>query len=179
MEDVSRSWGWAFFFGLLTLVVGILVMVWPSETLKVLAVLLGLQLMVMGIYRVIRSFAVGEQHRVLSLILGILSVVLGIVALRNVTETVAVLAVIMGIYWIVIGLVDFVVAIGDSTYPQRGFTIFLGLLSVAAGIVVVAWPVESVSVLAWLLGIWLAILGALGIVMSIMMATEAKALRAA
>ncbi len=29
MEQVSRAWGWALFFGILTLVIGILVVVWP------------------------------------------------------------------------------------------------------------------------------------------------------
>ena len=172
MEDISRSWGWAVLFGLLTLAVGILVMVWPGETLKVLALLFGLQLLVTGIYRVVRSFAVGEKHRLLSVILGVVAITVAVIALRNVTGTVAVLAIIMGLFWIVNDIVEFVMAVGDSDYPQRGFSIFMSLVSVAAGIVIVAWPVESVSVLAWLMGVWLVVLGVLGVVFCFMLARD-------
>ena len=174
MEKVGRSWGWALFFGIVTVAIGILVMVWPEETLKVLAVLFGIQLLVMGVYRLVLSFAVGEQNRLLSVFLGVLSFIVGVLVLRNVTETVGILAVILGIYWIAHGVVEFVMAVSDSQYPQRGFSIFMGVISVVAGIFVVAWPVDSVSVLTWLAGIWLAVLGVLGIILSIVMGVEAK-----
>ena len=162
------------FFGLLTLVIGILVMVWPDETLRVLTVLFGLELILVGIFRLIRAFSSGEQHRVWSVILGILAIFLGVLVLRNIWTTVAVLAVILGVYWIIAGIIDFVVAVGDSTYPSRGFTIFMGIIQVIAGIVVVSWPTESLTALTWLLGIWFVILGVLGIVMAFMVRRESK-----
>ena len=50
----------------------------------------------------------------------------------------------------------------------------LVLLSVVAGIVILVWPIESVTLLAWVVGIWLAILGVLEIVMSFMIKSEMK-----
>ena len=76
MEEVSRAWGWALFFGILTLVLGILVMVWPSETLKVLTILFALQLFVMGIYSLVKSFSAANQHKVWTVFLGIFSIIL-------------------------------------------------------------------------------------------------------
>ena len=174
MQGVVRSWGWVLFFGLLTLVIGILVMVWPEGTLRVLTVLFGLELILVGIFRLVRAFASGEQHRVWSVILGILAIFLGVLVLRNIWTTVAVLAVVLGVYWIIAGIIDFVMAIGDSTYPSRGFTIFMGIVQVIAGIVVVSWPTESLTALTWLLGIWFVILGVLGIVMAFMVRSAGK-----
>jgi len=176
MEGVARSWGWVLFFGLLTLVIGILVMVWPEATLRVLTVLFGLELILVGIFRLIRVFSSGEQHRVWSALIGILAIFLGVVVLRNIWDTVAVLAVVLGAYWIIAGILDFVMAVGDSTFPSRGFTIFMGIIQVIAGIVVVAWPTESVTVLTWLIGIWFVVLGILGVVMAFLVRSEDKKL---
>ena len=174
MEEVGRSWGWALFFGFLTLVIGILVMVWPQETLKVLAVLFGLQLFIMGIYGLVRSFAAGTQHRIWTVFLGIFSIIVAIIVMRNVTETIIVLTLILGIYWVIHGIVQFVMALGDKDYPQRGFSIFMGVISVIAGIIVVAWPAESITALTWLLGIWFVVLGLLGIILAFLVRSEVK-----
>lgn len=174
VTQVARSWGWALAFGLLTVVVGVLVMVWPQTTLKVLAVLFGLQLFLAGIYRFALAFAVDRQHRGWSIVVGILSVIVGVIVIRNLVETVTVLALILGLYWIVSGIVQTIMAIGDRRHPQRGFSIFLGLVTLAAGIVIVAYPVGTATALAWLLGVWLVILGVLGIVLSFQLRRAAE-----
>jgi uncharacterized membrane protein HdeD (DUF308 family) len=48
----------------------------------------------------------------------------------------------------------------------RGWTVVLGLLSIAAGIVVLVWPGISLVTLAVVLGIWLVILGVMEIVLA-------------
>ncbi len=174
MEDVGRSWGWALGFGFLTLVLGILVMVWPQETLKIITILFGIQLLVTGVYSIFKGFGHGQEHRAMAFVLGLLALVVGIVVLKNVIATIGVLTIILGIYWIVFGVVEFIVAVSDSTYPSRGWAIFLSLLSVVAGIVILVWPIESVTLLAWVVGIWLAILGVLEIVMAFMIKSEMK-----
>jgi uncharacterized membrane protein HdeD (DUF308 family) len=174
MEEVGRSWGWVLFFGFLTLVIGILVMVWPDATLKVFALLFGLQLLVVGIYRLVKSFSAGQQHRVWSILLGIIAIFLGVLVLRNIWSTVVLLTAILGVYWIISGIVDFIMAVGDKAYPQRGFTIFLAIVQFIAGIVIVAYPAESATAMSWLLGLWFVILGVIGIVLAFLVRGESK-----
>jgi uncharacterized membrane protein HdeD (DUF308 family) len=174
MEQVSRAWGWALFFGILTLVLGILVVVWPSETLKILTILFGLQLFVMGIYSLVKSFSHTNEHKVFTVFLGIFSIIVGVIIIRNVTATIAVIGLIIGIYWIISGIVNFVQAVGDKTYRSRGFTIFMAIVSVIAGIIMVAWPAPTLTVIAWLVGIWFIVLGILGIVLAFMVRSEEK-----
>ena len=43
---LGRNWGWVLAYGIITLAAGVAVLVWPSETLLVIAVLFGIQLIV-------------------------------------------------------------------------------------------------------------------------------------
>lgn len=174
MEEVSKAWGWALFFGILTLVIGILVMVWPEGTLKVFTIFFALQLFVTGIYYLVKSFSAENQHKVLTVFLGILSIIVAVIILRNVIETIAVIGFLVGLFWIIQGIIQFVMSVGDKTYPARGWTIFISILSVIAGIIVVAWPLSSLTVLAWLIGIWFAVLGILGIILAFFLRSDEK-----
>jgi len=54
---VGRHWGWVLAFGIITLLVGVAALAWPGRTLVVIAVLFGIQLVVMGIFRFAGAFA--------------------------------------------------------------------------------------------------------------------------
>ena len=92
---------------------------------------------------------------------GALSVVLGVLALRNLGEGYAILllAIWIGVGFIFQGISEAALAINVPALPGRGWHIFLGILSVIAGIVVLAWPFGSIAVLALVVGVWLVVLG--------------------
>jgi uncharacterized membrane protein HdeD (DUF308 family) len=48
----------------------------------------------------------------------------------------------------------------------RGWTIFMGLLSIVAGIVVLVYPAISLATLAIVLGFWLLVFGVMEIVLA-------------
>jgi len=73
LARVGRHWGWVLAFGVVTVLVGLLVLVWPGPTIVVVAVLFGIQLVVAGIYRFVAALAAGEESgstRVLFALLG-------------------------------------------------------------------------------------------------------------
>jgi uncharacterized membrane protein HdeD (DUF308 family) len=53
---VGRHWGWVLAFGITTVPIGIVALVWPGRTLLVVAVPFGLQLIVMGTFRFAAAF---------------------------------------------------------------------------------------------------------------------------
>ncbi len=59
---------------------------------------------------------------------------------------------------------DAVSAISDRTLPGRAWEIFIGLLSLVAGIFMLAWPLESLETLTRVVGIWLIVIGVFEIV---------------
>ncbi len=172
--SVAREWPAIATVGVLTVVLGGIVIAWPDTTLKVLSVLLGIQLLVFGLYRLIRAFADDTVSKGLSGFVGVLGLVAGVVVIRNPFETVEVLAVILGVLWIVAGAIDLIGSLADSTLPERGWVAFGGLLSIVAGIVVVAWPGPTVLVLAWVAGLYLIILGLFLVVTAFSMRGVAK-----
>ena len=88
--------------------------------------------------------------------LGLLLVIAGIFALRNLESTVALLGIIIGIAWIIEGVAALVESASDgSRWPG----ILFGVISIIAGIVVLFLPEATVVVLIWIGGIFLVVAG--------------------
>ena len=165
LVQVGRSWGWLLFFGIVTLLLGILVVADPASSVIFVAVMVGIWFAVAGIFRLVESFThEGEGHRVWWIILGLLELVLGVYLIRHLHVTIAIIPIIVGILWIIQGVVEFFGGIANKDMPARGWRIFMGIVSLIAGIVVVSWPIQSIVTLAWVLGIFLIIYGIMGIV---------------
>jgi uncharacterized membrane protein HdeD (DUF308 family) len=167
LAGIGRHWGWVLFFGIVTVLAGLFALVWPGRTLQVIAVLFGIQLVVAGIFRFVTALAVDEASggtRVLLALLGVLSFIVGLYALRNVLVTIAALALLLGIFWIVNGAVETFTALSDRGMQGRGWAIFMGLLSIVAGVVVLVYPGISLTTLAIVLGFWLIVFGVMEIV---------------
>src|SRR5258708_26984948 len=166
---VGSHWGWVLAFGIITLLVGIAALAWPGRTLVVGAVLFGIQLIVMGIFRFVGAFASDDLTggtRVLLALLGVLSLIIGLYAVRHVLITLLALALLLGIFWTVSGVVELFTAISHRQMRNRGWTAVMSIVSILAGIVVLAYPGISLVALAVVLSVWLIIFGAMQITAS-------------
>jgi uncharacterized membrane protein HdeD (DUF308 family) len=166
---LGASWGTALTVGLVTLLLGILIVAWPEATVGVVAVLFGIQLLLFGIFNLVRSISAddaGGGVRVLYALLGVLSIALGVLAMRHLLQTVAVLAVLVGLTWLLGGIIEFVNLLAEPARPGRGWAMALAALAALAGIVVLAYPTPSLITLTVLVGIWLIIWGALTAVLA-------------
>lgn len=167
LAELGRHWAWVLAFGVITLLAGILVLAWPGATLLVIAVLFGVQLIVAGIYRFVAAFATEDASggaRVMLALLGVLSIIIGLWAVRHVLLTLLALVVLLGIFWVVNGAIELFTALSYRGMPERGWTAAMGVLSVLAGIVVLIYPAESLLTLSIVLGIWLLVYGVMEIV---------------
>jgi len=147
--------------GIVTVAAGIATLIWPDKTLVVIAVIFGFQLVVTGIFRFVSAFAfdMSGGARVLMALLGALSLIIGLYALRHILISIAALALLLGIYWAVNGVFEVFTALSHKEMDARGWTILMGCLSVAAGLIILLWPGISLLVLATLVGVWLLIFG--------------------
>lgn len=162
LASVGRHWGWLLFAAVVSVLVGIALLAWPKATVLVIAVLLAIYLLVSGVFQFVMGFATHDISggvRVLMIISGGLSFVLGLVMFKGPYQAAAILALLIGFGWLFRGIAELVSAIADKGAPGRGWQIFLGLLGILAGIVVIVWPISSLSVLAWVTGIWLIVIG--------------------
>jgi uncharacterized membrane protein HdeD (DUF308 family) len=170
LRIIGKSWGWVLFFGIVTLALGVLVVVKPKDTIYAFAIVLGIWLFVAGLYRMVVAIADSEDSngtRWLMAVLGLLSVIIGILFLRHTEETVTTLAFLIGLFWVVGGIIEFFTAYSDHGSPARGFRVGMGVLAFAAGIVTLVWPNLTLNVLAVIMGIWLILYGVLEIALSL------------
>ncbi|BBZ01380.1 membrane protein [Mycolicibacterium chitae] len=156
-------WQTALAWGVFALVLGILLLVWPTISIVVAAVLFGVYLLVSGIAQVVAAFGADESAgtRVLFFITGALSVVLAVLAFRNFGEGLGVLflAIWIGVGFIFQGVSETVLGISYPDLPGRGWQIFLGVITVLAGMIVLASPIDSIVLLAIVTGICLIVVG--------------------
>jgi uncharacterized membrane protein HdeD (DUF308 family) len=57
-----EGWGWLLFGGIVSLVVGVLALVWPGATVLVLGILLGLRILLFGVAEIMFGLALHDVH---------------------------------------------------------------------------------------------------------------------
>ncbi|MFB7365826.1 HdeD family acid-resistance protein [Streptomyces hydrogenans] len=172
----GAAWQALLVAGLVALVLGVLVLVWPGASLLAAGVLFGLYLLFSGVMQLVAAFGTHATAslRVLAFISGALSILLGLFCFRGATQSILLLALWIGIGWLFRGITQTVAAASDPAMPARGWQVFLGIVSAAAGVVLIVSPLESVAVLTLLGGIWLIAVGAAEVVTAIQIRSRAK-----
>jgi uncharacterized membrane protein HdeD (DUF308 family) len=149
-----------------------------SISILVAAIVFGAYLLVAGIAQVVMAFSlkVTAGGRVLLFISGAAALILAVLAFRRFGEGYAVLllAIWIGVGFIFRGVATTVSAISDPDLPGRAWHIFVGVISLIAGVVVIASPFESIFVLALVVGISLIVIGVTEIVSAFAIRKAAK-----
>ena len=168
---LPHLWKSTLLSGIMALTLGILVYVLPGHSLVAAAALFGVYLLVTGAAQVFFAFSlhVTAGGRVLLFISGAASLVLAVLCFRHFGEGYAILllAIWIGIGFIFRGVATSISAISDPHLPGRGWQIFLGLVSLLAGIVMLGAPLESIEILTLVVAIWLIVIGVFEIASSI------------
>jgi uncharacterized membrane protein HdeD (DUF308 family) len=156
------AWWLALTTAVLGVVVGIVIMVWPEATLKVVAVLFGAWVLVHGLVRIVQAIAGGGREGAERAILGAVGaffVIAGVLALRNLLVSLAVIATVIGLTWLISGIVDLISAFSGPGGGYRWWRVALGVLSIVAAVAVLVWPDLSLVTLVYITGLWLVVMG--------------------
>jgi uncharacterized membrane protein HdeD (DUF308 family) len=174
----QRLWKYKLMAGVLTIVLGAIVLAWPGPSILVASTLFGVYLLVSGLAELFIAVTLPRSTatRVMLFISGALSVVLAILSFRHFGDAYAVLLLSLwiGIGFIFQGVSGVVAGIGEKDLPGRGWYVFAGIVSAIAGLVVLAWPFDSIAVLTLAVGIWLVIIGITQIVQALQTRKHAK-----
>jgi uncharacterized membrane protein HdeD (DUF308 family) len=175
---ISAKLGWQLqvFTGIVTLILGIILTAFPSTSLNVVCVIIGIMLIIGGIFHFIRLLDRDEPHRAWLGLAGLLEVVIGVVLIRHLGLSRALIGLLVGLVWIIQGIVAFLAGVMGTAGRSRAWPIIFGIISIAAGIVVVSVPANSVKVLAVLLGIWFIVMGILEIASGLFLRHDVKEL---
>lgn len=146
-------WAWwlLVLIGILSLVVGVVFLFQPGNSLAALAVIAGIFFLIDGILELADSLMRSTSNRGMVALLGVLSVIVGVLLIRHPIGGVAAVAILIGIWLIVAGVIRFVTAFEE--YEHRGWYALVGILELIAGIVIVSSPDIGYTTLAILVGI--------------------------
>jgi uncharacterized membrane protein HdeD (DUF308 family) len=163
---LRHLWKSTLLSGVLAVALGAAVLLWPAITIVIAAIFFGAYLLITGIAQVIFGFSlhVSAGSRVLLFLSGAAALILAVLCFRSLEQSILLLAIWIGVGFIFRGVATAVSAISDPTLPGRAWEIFIGVISLIAGVVMLAWPFPSLGTLTIAAGISLIVIGVFEIV---------------
>jgi uncharacterized membrane protein HdeD (DUF308 family) len=163
VRTLSRNW-WLFLLqGVLSLVLGVLIVIWPGHALTVMILLFGLLILVNGVVAVFAAIgAAGVQEPwAWKLTEGILGIIVGLAILRWPGVTALIAVYLVGAWALISGIMAIVGAIADHAVMRQAWLVALaGVVSVIFGVAMFAMPATaSTLTLAYLVGIYAILYG--------------------
>jgi uncharacterized membrane protein HdeD (DUF308 family) len=161
------GWGTSFTLGLITLILGVIVTIRPTRSLTVIAVLLGVAMIASGVFHIVRAIGGREHERVWRGISGVLFIVAGLALIRHLHLSLALIGIFIGATWVIQGISTLMESLGRDHASgehgrgrgETGWSVFFGVLSLIAGIVVISAPIASVAALTIFMGVWFIVMG--------------------
>jgi uncharacterized membrane protein HdeD (DUF308 family) len=159
LGEFAGFWWLLLIGGGISVVIGVVLLVWPSRTLEVIAILVGIELLLIGAIQVGLALAEPSGSRTSALLRGAFAGIAGLIVIRHPGGSLTVIALAVGIYLVLSGVMKAVSAFEVNV--GRGWLLAGAAFDLAIGVVIVAWPQFGVTSLAVLLGISLVVRGVL------------------
>ena len=148
---VKKGGGFFLFLGILVLLLGVASMSAPMVTGIALTVMVGAMLLVSGVFQIFHSFRVfGKGAMIVSILVGVLTVVIGIIVLQRPVSALAGLTLILACYCIADGILTGIAAFQARPAQGWGWMMFSAIVTVLLGAIIWRqWPLSG----AWAIGI--------------------------
>lgn len=153
---VNIKWGALVLLGFLAVIIGLLIVLFPSLSATILVELIGVLILLLA-FSVILLAAVnpgGWKDSALLAILGIIGFVFGIATIVQPMIMGDVIFTIVGVALFVAGIIDIVLAISEPAIAHRGLFALKGLIAIILGLLIAILPLVGVALMV----IWAAVL---------------------
>ena len=174
----TYRWGFGI-AGLVAIAMGIFVLVWPNEMVKIAALLVGIYAGLSGliyIFTAIRAKELKSLARITRVVAGIAFITAGIVMLSFLSASAGVLAnvlgVILGILWMVEGVSALMLLRGRV--DQNALATAYAIVALVIGVLLLLTPVWGTAFLRWMIGFGLVLLGIAQVYRAAMAARDIK-----
>jgi uncharacterized membrane protein HdeD (DUF308 family) len=150
---------------------GLAVIFWPRETLRVVAVLFAVQLIAASAFRfVVAVINTGDSivYKVQLAALASFALVVGIFLLEDTRLSLRLMSTVLGVYWAVHGAIELVEAIRYSGRTNRTWVAVSGMMGLGVGMILIVAGMFPVDLQAFqnlfllttrTLGLWLILFG--------------------
>src|SRR5215472_17884862 len=154
-SEVKTRAGWGIFLGIVTVLLGILLLTYPLAAATITTIVLGFILVVVGVIdlvQALRSHTAGNF--VLRLLLGIGYGFVGVLLIANPLWGVAVLTIILGAVLLFEAAMAAILAFQTRPSSGWGWLLFDAAITCLLGILILAhWPASAIWAIGTLLGV--------------------------
>lgn len=171
---IGKNWWVLLVLGIVTMVLGALIIARPAGSTYVIAILLAIYLLISGIVGIVRAFGRGIPGgvRALYAIGGVLGIFLGLLMLRfSPEEKVELFGIFVAVWFLFSGVIQLVTA--SQLSEGKGWGIFSGIIYILCGGVLLINP-WAVGIFVWVAGIMLLVIGLFEIISSFQVKSAAK-----
>lgn len=152
---LTAAWKLVLLRGVIGIVFGIAIMIWPQATIVVLMVLIGIWALVDGVGLAAQVFAKGAStgQRVFFGVMALVALVVALVAIFRPGLAASAVTWVIGIWLLVRGLFELVGAFSSTVAAPRWLLVLGALLDLVLGWLFVANPGGAAVAVAWLIGL--------------------------
>lgn len=169
VRALAELWWLAVAVGLLSLIAGGLVVARPDHSLRALAVIIGIFVLIDAAIEVYLSLAGRVENRATTALLAILNVIVGVLLIRHPIAGVQAIALFIGIWLVAVGALHGLAALDTS--EQRLARLVVATVEIVAGVVVVSSSNVGYATLASLVGLSFVANGVAMIVFGVLLRT--------
>jgi uncharacterized membrane protein HdeD (DUF308 family) len=177
---LTAAWKLLLLRGVIGIVFGVVIMVWPQATITVLMVLVGIWALVDGIGLAAQVFAKGASagQRVFFGVMALVALVVALVAIFRPGTAASAIIWVAGIWLLVRGVFELVGAFSSTVTAPRWLLVLGALLDLVLGYLFVTSSAKSAVALAWLIGLLSVAWGIVFVVLALAARSAAKDLPA-
>lgn len=158
----NRGWGSVLIFGILTIILGILFIVMPKDSLKVIVIISGIFTIIVGLANTFEALnELGDKK--LKLLQTVLQVLLGVVMVAIPFINLDILMYIVAAYLIIFGICAFF-GMGVPNTPIGNIAKVYGIVMIILGILIAIFSGTAEDIIMILTGVFFIICGASAVV---------------
>lgn len=141
---------------------GLLILLFPGLTLTILAIAFAINLLIIGLFMIFEpAFDQTNRHAILTVLLGILSVGVGVFVMSRPTAGITILSILLAAWALLFGITDLFLGFKLTEAKLNGAWLFtvVGVLSIIFAIYLAFNPLEGSLALVWLVGVYALAMG--------------------
>ncbi len=162
MDFIKKVFGSYIFEGLVLTAIGVVLIIWPNESLNIMCIAIGALLILLGLIKLIMFFSKNKDNRkIMALLIGIVETALGIVMIVSSRFFIDFFQIVTGVILIYGAVIMFFGALRLRMLPGPLFiiSILLAILTFVLAVVMLINPTQFASFMTQLMGVSLAIEG--------------------
>jgi uncharacterized membrane protein HdeD (DUF308 family) len=151
----------AYSIGLICLVAGLVLLFWPDRTWTVIARVIGVLFVIIGFGQSVEAITTHRQGSYWGMLLlrGLINLVVGLVLIFWPSATVTVVVWLVGLDLVITGVLALIVSFQVPKEMGRSSLLVQSVITVVLGVLIMAWPDATLTVIGVLLAALLILFG--------------------